>query len=47
MTNRRVKEYPVMNYFGIPRHTWLIKAYMMMTEYFWEFLLEIALWECY
>ena len=42
----RVNEYQTMHYFGIPRHTQSMIAYMILTEYFWEFQGKIALWEC-
>ena len=34
----RVNEYPTMHYFGDPRHTQSMIAYMIFTEYFWNFL---------
>ena len=39
--------YPKMYYIGIPRHIQPIKAYMMLTVYFWELRSEIDLWECF
>ena len=35
--NRACYEYPTMHYFGIPRHTQLMMAYMTLTKYFWKF----------
>ena len=32
-----VNEYPAMHYFGNPKHTQLMIAYMILTEYFWKF----------
>ena len=32
-----VSEYPTMHYFGNPRHTQSMIAYMILTEYFWKF----------
>ena len=32
-----VNEYPIMQYFGIPRHTQSIIAYKTLTENFWKF----------
>ena len=32
-----VNEYPTMHYFGNPRHTRSMIAYMILTEYFWKF----------
>ena len=32
-----VNEYPTMHYFGNPRHTQSMIAYMILTEYFWKF----------
>ena len=44
-----VNEYPnpTMYYFGNPRHTQSMTAYMILTEHFWKFQWKIALWECY
>ena len=33
----RVNEYPTMHYFGLPRHTQSVIAYMICTEYLWKF----------
>ena len=42
-----VKEYPTMHFFGNPRHTQPMIAYIMiLTEYFWKFQWKIALLEC-
>ena len=41
-----VKEYPTMHYFGNPRHTQSMITYMILSEYFWKFRWNIALWEC-
>ena len=32
-----VNEFPTMHYFGIPRHTQSMIAYIILTEYFWKF----------
>ena len=32
-----VNEYPTMHYFGNPRHTKSMIAYIILTEYFWKF----------
>ena len=32
-----VNEYPTMHYFGNPRHTQPMIAYIILTEYFWKF----------
>ena len=40
-----VNEYLTMHYFGIPRHTQSMIAYMILTEYFRKFQWKIALWE--
>ena len=42
----RVNEYPTIHYFGNPRHTQSMVAYMILTEYFWKFQRKIAFWEC-
>ena len=34
----RVHEYPTMHYFADPRHIQSMIAYMIFTEYFWNFL---------
>ena len=34
---RHVIEYPTMYYFGDPRHTQSLTAFMIFTEYSWEF----------
>ena len=41
-----VNDYPLMHYFGIPGYTQSIIAYKILNEYFWNFQLKIALWEC-
>ena len=41
-----VNEYPIVHYFGNPRHTQSIIAYMILTGYFWKFQWKIASWEC-
>ena len=41
-----VKEYPTMHHFGIPRHTQLMIAYMILSELVQEFQSVIAIWEC-
>ena len=35
-----VNEYPTMHYFGNPKHTQLMIAYMILTEYFLEILVK-------
>ena len=40
-----VTEYLTMHYVGIPRHTWSIKAYTILTECVCVFRLKIAVWE--
>ena len=47
MSTGHINEYPTMHYFGVPRHTQSTIAYKILTEYFWEFQLIIALWECF
>ena len=43
-----VNQYPKIHYFGNPRHTQSMIAYIIiLTEYFWKFQRKIALWECY
>ena len=32
-----IDEYPTMHYFGNPRPTQSMTAYMILTEYFWKF----------
>ena len=41
-----VNEYPTTHYFGNPRHTQSMVAYMILTEYVWKFQWKIVLWEC-
>ena len=41
-----VNECPTMHYFGNPRHTQSMIAYVILTEYFWKFQGKVALWEC-
>ena len=41
-----VNEYPTMHHFGISRYTQSMVAYTILTEYFWKFQWNIALWEC-
>ena len=40
------KNYPKTHDYGIPRQTQSMKAYKILTEYFWEFEFNVALWEC-
>ena len=40
----RVNEYPTIHYFGNPRHTQSMVAYMILTEYFWKFQRKIEFW---
>ena len=37
-----VNEYPTMHYFGNPRHTQSMIAYIILTEYFWKFQWKIT-----
>ena len=37
MLKGNVNEYPIMHYFGNPRHTQSMKAYMILTKNFWKF----------
>ena len=46
LTIQRVKEYPTMHYFGIPRDIQSMTAQMILTEHFWIFEWKTALWEC-
>ena len=41
-----VNEYPTMQHFGNFRDTQSMTLYIIVTEYFWKFQREIALWEC-
>ena len=43
---RYFNEYPTMHYFGNPRHSESMKAYVIWAEYFWEFQSKTAFWEC-
>ena len=36
-THGHVNEYPKMHYYGNPRHTQSMIAYMILTECFWKF----------
>ena len=44
---QHVNEYPILHYFGIPRHTQSMIASKILTEYFWKFQWKVALWECW
>ena len=35
-----------MNHLGTPKHTQSFKAYMILTEYFWEIQFKILWWNC-
>ena len=35
-----------MHDYGIPKQTQAMKAYKILTVYFWEFEFNEALWEC-
>ena len=37
-----VNEYPTIHYFGNPRHTLSMIAYILLTECFWKFQRKIA-----
>ena len=39
-------EYPTMHYFGYPRHTQSMIAFVILTENFWKFQGKIALLKC-
>ena len=41
-----VNEYHTMHYFGNPRHTQSMIAYMILTERFWKFQWKIGFWKC-
>ena len=42
----RANDHPTMLYFGNPRHTLSMIAYLILTEYFWKSQRKVALWEC-
>ena len=41
-----VNEYPTIHYFGNPKRTQSMIAYMILTEHSWKFSWNNALWEC-
>ena len=44
-TRGHVNEYPTTHYFGYPRHTQSMIAFIILTEYFWKFQWKFTLWE--
>ena len=42
-----VNEYPTIHYFGTPRHTQSMIAYIILTKYLLKFQWKVVLWECW